>query len=298
MSKHRSKTARRAAQISSYLPWLDRSGRVSAFKSAVFAALLLPGLYVAWQLASGGYARPYILANHDLGLWSIRLLFVSLLVTPLRQITGWANLVQARRMIGVASFGYALAHFLFYALDKSLQWGVIASEIALRYYLTIGFAGLLILLALAGTSTDRMVRRLGGKRWIALHRLVYLAGAMAVVHFFIQAKADVTEPFVMGGFYAWLMLYRGIARRGAVSIPILIGLAVLLCGLIAGAEGLYYHLKTGADLLRVLAANLSLDIGIRPAWLVGGAGLAMALTGWARSLWSRPDARRSAPARA
>lgn len=288
------KAASRASPISSYLPWLDRAGRVSAFKSAVLGLLLLPGLYVVWQLASGGYARPYIMANHDLGLWSIRLLLVTLLVTPLRQVAGWPKLIQVRRMIGVAAFGYALAHFLFYALDKSLQWGVIASEIALRYYLTIGFAGLLVLLALAATSTDGMVRRLGGKRWIALQRLVYAAGALAVVHFFIQSKADVTEPFVMGGFFAWLMLYRLAARRGPVTLPTLLALAVLACVLTAGAETLYYHLKSGADVLRILAANLSPDIGVRPAWLVGAAGLVMALLAFARTL--KGAERRGAPA--
>jgi len=292
------RTAPRPLPISAYLPWLDRAGRVSPFKCAVLALLLLPGIYVAAQLATGGYARPYILANHDLGLWSIRLLFISLLITPLRKITSWPMLVPVRRMIGVASFAYALAHFLFYALDKSLQWGVIATEIALRYYLTIGFAGLLILLALAATSTDQMVRRLGGKRWIALHRLVYAAGALTVVHFFVQVKADVTEPIVMGGFFAWLMLYRLLAGRGTVSLPSLLMLAVVLAALTAGAEGLYYHLKTGADLLRVLSANLSLDIGLRPAWVVGGAALAMTLLAGGRTLRSKGAERRGAPARA
>ena len=176
--------------------------------------------------------------------------------------------------------------------------GVIATEIALRYYLTLGFAGLLILLALAATSTDQMVRRLGGKRWIALHRLVYAAGALAVVHFFIQVKADVTEPFIMGGLFAWLMLHRLLARRGAVRLPVLLALAILLTALTAGAEGLYYHLKTGADLLRVLSANLSLDIGLRPAWVVGGAALAMTLLAAGRALWSKGAERRGLPARA
>lgn len=260
--------------------------------------LLLPGIYVAWNLAIGGYARPYILANHDLGLWSIRILFVALLITPFRQIAGWASLVQLRRMIGVGSFAYALAHFTFYALDKSLQVGVIAQEIALRYYLTIGFVALLILSALAATSTDGMIRRLGGKRWVALHRLVYAAGALAVVHFFIQSKANVTEPFIMGGFFAWLMLYRVLRRKGPVSISVLVGLAVLLGVLTGVSEALYYHLKTGADLLRVLGANLAFDSGLRPSWLVGGVGLLAALIAVLRPLWGRNADRRSAAARA
>src|SRR5262245_23711397 len=145
-----------AARLNPYLPWLDHGGRLSPFKITVFVLLLLPALYVAWQLATHAYARPYILANHDLGDWAIRLLFVALAVTPLRQSLGLPRLIQVRRMVGVAAFCYALAHFTFFALDKSLQLIVVAREIALRYYLTIGFGGLLILLVLGATSTGGM----------------------------------------------------------------------------------------------------------------------------------------------
>jgi sulfoxide reductase heme-binding subunit YedZ len=284
--------SRTAAWLTPYLPWLDRAGRVSAFKTSVFALLLLPGLYVAWQLATHGYARPYILANHDLGDWAIRLLFVTLAVTPIRQSLGLPKLILVRRMVGVAAFCYAVAHLLFYTLDQSLRIWVVAREIALRYYLTIGFIGLLILLALAVTSTDGMVRRLGGKRWAALHRLVYGAGALAVVHFFIQSKADVTEPFIMGGIFLWLMLWRllarhGLLQRGIASIGLLVLLAAAAAAASAGAEALYYHLKTGVDLTRVLATNWSLGIGLRPAWVVGGAGLAVAAGAAFRPLWSK-----------
>ncbi|WP_119301248.1 protein-methionine-sulfoxide reductase heme-binding subunit MsrQ [Dongia deserti] len=284
--------AQAAARLSSYIPWLDRSGRVSTFKALVFALLLLPGVYVAWQLAIGGYARPYILANHDLGDWAIRLLFVTLAVTPFRQSLGLPKLILVRRMIGVAAFCYALAHFLFFALDKSLQFDVVAREIALRYYLAIGFVGLLILLALAATSTDGMVRRMGGKKWAALHRLVYAAGVLAVVHFFIQSKADVTEPFIMGGLYLWLMLWRLLARRGRLqggiqSVVVLVLLAVVSAAAAAGAEAIYYYLKTGADLTRILATNWMTGIGLRPASVVGGAGLAVAVGAALQPLWSR-----------
>jgi sulfoxide reductase heme-binding subunit YedZ len=281
-----------AARLTSYLPWLDRAGRVSAFKTLVLVLLFLPGLYVAWQLVTGGYARPYILANHDLGLWSIRLLFITLAVTPFRQSLALPKLILVRRMVGVAAFCYALAHVLFYALDKSLQIWVVVREIALRYYLTIGFAGLLILLALAITSTDGMVRRLGGKRWAALHRLVYGAGTLAVVHFFIQSKADVTEPFIMGGLFLWLMLWRLLSRRGLLqrdlsAVMVLVALAAVAAAATASAEALYYQLKVGVDLTRVLATNWSIGIGARPAWVVGGAGLAVALGAALRPLWSR-----------
>jgi methionine sulfoxide reductase heme-binding subunit len=285
--------AQAATRLNTYLPWLDHGGRLSPFKTSVFLLLLLPATYVAWQLATHGYARPSILANHDLGDWAIRLLFVALAVTPLRQSLGLPRLIQLRRMIGVAAFCYALAHFAFFALDKSLQLGVVAREIVLRYYLTIGFVGLLILLALAATSTDGMIRRLGGKRWAALHRLVYGAGALAVVHFFIQSKADVAEPFVMGGLFLWLMLWRilsryGLLPRGLRAVLMLILLAAISATATAGAEATYYHLKNGVDVMRVLAVNWSMTIGVRPSWIVGGVGLMVALGAAFRPLWARP----------
>jgi methionine sulfoxide reductase heme-binding subunit len=287
-------SAHRTSALAPYLPWLDRQGRISAAKAAVFILLLGPGFYVAWQLATHGYARPYILANHDLGLWAIRLLFVALAVTPLRQSLGVPRLIQIRRMVGVAAFCYALAHFVFYTLDQSLRVVVIVREIALRYYLTIGFVGLMILLALAVTSTDRMLRRLGGKRWAVLHRWVYAAGLLAVIHFFIQSKADVTEPFVMGGLFLWLMGWRLLARKSLVGgravareAVVLLLLAVLAAGAAAYAEGLYYHWKTGAEVTRILAVNFADGPGVRPAWVVGSAGLAVALGAILRPLWAR-----------
>lgn len=281
-----------AARLAPYLPWLDRTGRVSAFKVLVLVLLLLPGLYVAWQLATDAYARPYILAARDVGRWSMRLLFISLAITPFRQSLGLPKLIQVRRMIGVAAFCYAFAHFIFFALDKSLNIWTVAQEIALRYYLTIGFIGLLILLALAVTSTDGMVRRLGGKKWAALHRLVYAAGALVAVHYFIQTKADVTQPFMMWGMFLWLMLWRllsqrGLLQQGAASIALLVLLALVAAAGSAGAEALYYHLKVGADPARVLATNWMIGIGLRPAWVVGGAGLAVALAAALRPLWAK-----------
>jgi len=121
-----------AVRLNPYLPWLDHGGRLSPFKTSVFVLLFLPALYVGWQLATHNYARPYILANHDLGDWAIRLLFVALAVTPLRQSLGLPRLIQVRRMVGVAAFCYALAHFAFFTLDKSLQLAVVVREIVLR----------------------------------------------------------------------------------------------------------------------------------------------------------------------
>jgi sulfoxide reductase heme-binding subunit YedZ len=113
------------------------------------------------------------------------------------------------------------------------------------------------------------------------------------VHFFIQSKADVTEPFVMGGIFLWLMLWRilshyGLLPRGTRTVLLLMLLAVVSAAATAGAEALYYHLKNGVDVMRVLAINWSIGIGVRPSWIVGAAGLTVALGAALRPLWARP----------
>ena len=173
-------TAPSNAWLTPYLPWLDRAGRVSAFKTLVFALLFLPGLYVAWKLATHGYARPYILANHDLGDWAIRLLFVTLAVTPFRQSLGLPKLISVRRMLGVAAFCYAMAHFTFFALDQSLRIWVIVREIALRYYLD----DRIWRPADPARARADLHRRHAPAAWAArgglrFHRLVYLRRALS-----------------------------------------------------------------------------------------------------------------------
>jgi sulfoxide reductase heme-binding subunit YedZ len=278
------------------LPWTDRAGRVVPLKALVFAGLFLPGLYVAGALALGELgARPITEAIHQIGLWAIRFLFLSLAVTPLRLIWRWPKLVSVRRMIGVAAFFYVAIHLSLYAVDQMLDLAKVASEIVLRFYLTIGFVALLGLGALAATSTDGMVRRLGGKRWQRLHRLVYPIGLLAAIHFFLQSKQDVTEPTVMAGLGAWLLFWRvrGWTRTGAVRRP---AAEAALLGLAAAAttalgEALYYWLKMGVDPLLVLNTNLTLQAGLRPAVVVLLILAAVAATG----SWRGVAARKRAP---
>jgi sulfoxide reductase heme-binding subunit YedZ len=276
---------------STHLPWRDHGGRVSPFKAAVCAALFLPA---AWVLAAywlGLLApRPLNAAIHEIGLWTIRLLFLTLAITPLRQALDWPRLVLVRRMVGVASFGYAAFHLTLYAADQAFDLAKVASEIALRIYLTIGFAALVGLTALAATSTDGMVRRLGGRRWRRLHRLAYAIAALAVIHHFMQSKADVVEPLVMAGLYLWLMGYRAIAARRRPSLVALTLLGAAAALLTALGEALYYFAKVGAPVDRVLAANLSLATGTRPSWVVAGIAAAVVAAALARAL-AAPAAR-------
>lgn len=265
--------------VAKFLPWLERSGRFSPLKAVVLALLVVPAVLLTWRLAMSMLGpRPVTEAIHDTGDWAIRWLLVSLAVTPLRRISGWNKLVLVRRMIGLAALAYALAHFVLYIVDLNFALGRVASEIVLRFYLTIGFIALLGLAVLGATSTDAMIRRLGS-RWNSLHKIVYLLAVLGVVHFFIQSKADVYEPTLMAGGLILVLLYRlAHWRRLDVASPVvLVAAAVLAALLTAGVEYLWYAVATGVPPGRVLAANLQFSFSIRPAWWVLAGGLGVAL---------------------
>lgn len=262
------------------LPWQDRSGHLSALKLTVFIALFMPGLWTIGCYGLGQLGpRPWTEVIHQTGLWAIRFLFVSLAVTPLRRIFQLPQLIAVRRMIGVAAFWYATAHFLSYAGDQAFAWGHVFSEIALRFYLAIGFTALAMLAALAATSTDGMIRRLGGKIWRRLHQLVYLVGVLALTHYFIQTKLGFGEPLTMAGIFAWLM----ICRLLAASWPALatrawtLALLAIATGLGAAlAEAIYVWLSLGVDPRRVLAAAFAGIPGSRAGWIIAITGLLIA----------------------
>jgi methionine sulfoxide reductase heme-binding subunit len=269
-------------------PWYDYGGRFSPFKLAVFVALFLPAGWVAVAYDFGLLgARPLNAAIHAIGLWTILLIFLALAVTPLREVLHWPRLIIIRRMIGVAAFCYVMTHFSLYIASQTFDIEKVASEIVRRVYLTIGFTALLGLAALAATSTDGMVRRLGGKRWQRLHRLVYGIGVLAVIHNCFQTKLDEWEPTVMAGLLAWLLGYRLLAfrlgaRRG-LALPWVAGLSLAAAAGTALGEALYFRLAFGAPLLRVLDADFSLATGVRPAAVVLAIGVAVTLAGTLRT---------------
>lgn len=278
-------------------PWHDYSGRASPLKLAVFAALFVPALWVALAFAFGWLgARPLNEAIHQLGLWTIRLIFIALAITPLRHILQWSRLILVRRMVGVAAFAYAMAHLGLYAADQAFDMAKIATEIAVRIYLTIGFVAVLGLSALAATSTDGMIRRLGALRWRRLHRLVYVIALLAVIHYCMQSKLDLWEPMIMAGIYGWLMLYRLLARfvgvRGRLSLVWVGALGPAVAILTALGEAAYFWIAYGADPMRVVAANWSLATGIRPAVVVFGLALAITAAGALRGRFALPAKRR------
>jgi sulfoxide reductase heme-binding subunit YedZ len=260
-----------------FLPWLERNGRLSPLKLVVFVALFLPAAWLCVAFLRDALGpRPLNEAIHQMGLWTIRFIFISLAMTPARQALHWPRLVLVRRMVGVAAFTYGIVHLTLYIGDQSFNLWTVASEIVLRFYLTIGFVALLGLAALAVTSTDAMIRRLGGRRWRRLHQLIYGIALLGSVHYFIQSKLEVWEPMIVAGLYVWLMAYRLVASRTVSGRVPLWGLAVLSIGAglaTALGETLYFWLWMGAPPDLVLTANLSLETGVRPGWVVLAIGL-------------------------
>jgi methionine sulfoxide reductase heme-binding subunit len=174
------------------------SGRLVRFvaKPAVFAASLVPlGLLVRGALSNGLGANPIEAVTHTTGDWTLRFLLLTLAVTPLRAMTGLNQLVRFRRMLGLFAFFYACLHMLTYVwLDKFFSWRDIAHDVPHRPFIALGALAFTILVPLAATSTAGMIRRLGGRAWRALHRLVYVAAVAGVVHYWWLVKADITRP--------------------------------------------------------------------------------------------------------
>ena len=274
------------------MPWCDGAGRFSAFKLIALILLCVPAAMIAVRYADGALGpRAINAALHEIGNWTLRLMLLSLAVRPARTLLQWPRLMQLRRMVGVTAFVYAAAHLLLYMADEAFDLQKVASEIVLRIYLTIGFVALLILTAMAATSTDGMVRRLGGKRWRRLHRTIYLGALLAVIHFFMQVKANIDEPLVMAGLYGWLMGYRALAASRRLRNRLRTWMPAIL-GLVAGTmtalgEALYYGIKLGAPPMRVLEANFGFALGPRPAVVVAAICLAVALAGAVRLVQER-----------
>jgi sulfoxide reductase heme-binding subunit YedZ len=194
------------------------------YKPLVFIACLVP---LAW-LASGAFGwfgaslgpDPVKELEHEAGKTALNLLLLTLAVTPVRELTSQPQLLRLRRMLGLFVFFYVALHFTIYlVLDLELNFATLGADIAKRPYITIGFTALLLLIPLAVTSTNRMMRRLG-RRWQTLHRLVYVIAVLGVWHFYWQVKRDVREPLLYAGILAVLLGYRvlrGLARRRAAA---------------------------------------------------------------------------------
>ncbi|HST26794.1 MAG TPA: protein-methionine-sulfoxide reductase heme-binding subunit MsrQ [Rudaea sp.] len=183
--------------------------RVAAFKPLVFVLCLLPLAHLAWDAVQGTLGTdPVAQLEHRSGDWALRLLLATLAITPLRRISGWHKAIRFRRMLGLFAFFYVSVHLTIYlAIDLGGFWSQLLGEIVKRPYITVGFAAWLLLIPLALTSTQKMMRRLG-RRWQQLHRLAYLIALLGVLHYFWLVKADHREPALYLAIWIALMCAR------------------------------------------------------------------------------------------
>jgi methionine sulfoxide reductase heme-binding subunit len=284
--------------------WRDRRGKLSWLRVAALAFLLMPlgiALWNADAIVHG--ARPINDLVHRAGFWMLMFILSTLAITPLRRITRFGQLIDVRRMMGVGAFFYGVAHISLYAADQMFDLAKVASEIVLRVYLVIGFTALIGLATLAATSTDAMVRRLGGLRWQRLHYAVYVIAILALTHYFQQTKADVSVPTFTAGVLTWLMGYRVVIRlwkvRGELSTLALAGLSVTVAALTFVAEAIGIAIAFNVSPLLVLQADLDFDVDldtIRPGWFVLAAGLAVTALNFVCARLVKPRRPRAAPA--
>jgi len=185
--------------------WISR-----VLKPLVYLGGAVPGMLLVWRFLHDDLgANPAEKLEHFTGTTALVIVLVSLTITPIRQLTGLNALIRLRRPIGLWAFCYACLHFSCYLVfDQSLDFTEILHDIAKRPYITVGFTAWLILLSLALTSTTWSIRKLGGKRWAGLHRLVYVAGALGVIHYLWSVKADVSVPTTLGFILIGLLILR------------------------------------------------------------------------------------------
>jgi methionine sulfoxide reductase heme-binding subunit len=199
---------------------------VVVLKRAIFIAALIPAAMLVYDVVQGDLtANPIEFITHFTGDWAIRFLVITLAVTPIRRVTGWNPIIQLRRMLGLFAFFYATLHFLtWFVLDWFFDFRQMAEDIGKRPFITLGMATFVMLLALAVTSTQGSVRRLG-KRWTQLHRLIYVAACTALLHFWLARKTVVPQfqvvlvaAVVLLGFRAWWTLRTRTRAQARASI--------------------------------------------------------------------------------
>jgi sulfoxide reductase heme-binding subunit YedZ len=245
-------------------PVRNRRGGFSPLKASVFALLFVPGLLLAYQYFAGQLgARPVLALVHGTGLWTLRLLVLTLALSPARWLLDWPESSALRRMIGVGTACYGLCHFALYIAQQNFHPLHVAQEILHRFYLTIGFIALVALVALAATSTDATMKRMG-RNWKRLHRAIYGVVLLGLLHFFLQAKAEVFQAVIVAGLVIWLLAWRFIpaALRASLWAPVALGVLATIGS--AGLEYAWYALATRVHAARVFEANFNF-VHWRPA---------------------------------
>jgi sulfoxide reductase heme-binding subunit YedZ len=189
-------------------------------KPIVFVAALGPLAWLVYNMVWGDLgANPIETITNSTGIWTLRFIVITLAITPVRWLTKWNPIINLRRMLGLFAFFYGTIHFMIYfVLDRSLMFDGLWEDIVKRPYITVGFTGFVLMIPLALTSTKGWIRRLGGRRWNLLHKLIYATGVLGVIHYLWKVKLDVTNPLIYLAIVAVLLLvrvFRWISKRQA-----------------------------------------------------------------------------------
>ncbi len=262
---------------SSWQLWRDKRGHLSPLRIGALVLLFFPLAKVlvdAEAIMHG--ARPLNDLIHRAGFWALVFLGVTLAVTPFRRVLHYGNLIDLRRMLGVGCFCYIAAHLTLFAADQMFDLGKVVHEISHRWYLIVGGTAWLGLATLAATSTDGMVKRLGGLRWRRLHQIIYAIALLALIHYFQQTKADITVPVFAASLFLWLIAYRLVAwwrGSGELSTVTLLLLSIAVSALTFIGEAVGIGIAFHVSPMRVLDVAFDFSVGIRPGWEVLAAGL-------------------------
>ncbi len=188
-------------------------------KVLVFVLCLSPALLLVWKGFNGGLgANPIEFITHATGDWTLRFLAITLAVTPLRKLLRLPELVRFRRMLGLFAFFYVCLHLMTYLwLDKFFSWSEIVKDVVKRPFVTAGFTAFVLLVPLAVTSTAGWIRRLGGKRWQLLHRLIYVSAVAGVIHYYWLVKSDITLPVFYAAIFFLLLAYRAAVKLAGIQ---------------------------------------------------------------------------------
>lgn len=249
------------------VPWRTPAGRFSWLKLTTLLLCLAPVPYMLWELETGSLGgRPTHTLMLQTGFWAIRFLLLCLAVTPARGLFDWPRVAMLRRMLGLAAAFYTFAHLFLYAADEGYDPGFVLNQMFTVFYLILGTIATAGFIALAVTSTDRAMARMG-RKWKGLHRLIYPIGALSIWHFFLTQKIDVSPAMVPAGLFVWLMLWRATPSAFRRSVTGVIALAAGAVVITAVGEAGWYAFNSGIDPWRVLDANFS-TARISPALFV------------------------------
>ena len=266
-------------------PWQGRNRKLSWLKTSTFTLTFVPAIWLLYQIVAKQFGPvPLGGMTYWSGLWALAFLMLALAVTPATTILRWNQLVIVRRMVGVTSLVYTIAHIIIYFALRFWNFAAITHEMATRVSLILATVATIGLLALGATSFDLAIRRMGARGWQKLHSIIYATAALALIHYLLSPDMY-PEQYLMSGMFFWLMAWRALNRRGLGADPIVLVVLAFVASLFtAFFEAGWTWIYHGYEPSWTLGNNFSLDLGVSAAWKILMLGFLVAMAAAAR--WS------------